>query len=193
MPDYSKGKIYKILNNIDDEFYIGSAVETIGQRMAKHRSGATRYSNLKVHNHMRNIGIDNFYIELIESYPCNSKEELNSKEGQYIREFGTLNMAVAGRTQSQYRQELKEDISERLKEKRSNNLQFFRERERTYRNSDLEKRREQQRNSYQTNREHILDKQSTVLCVCECGIEVKKHRISRHLKTQKHKQLLEQQ
>ena len=110
MPDYSKGKIYKILNNIDNELYIGSTVEPLGQRMAKHRFNAKGDSNLKVHNHMRNIGIDNFYIELIESYPCNSKEELNSKEGQYIREFGTLNMAVAGRTQSQYRQELKEDI-----------------------------------------------------------------------------------
>ena len=37
MPDYSKGKIYKILNTIDDEIYIGSTCETLGQRMSKHR------------------------------------------------------------------------------------------------------------------------------------------------------------
>jgi len=32
MPDYSKGKIYKILNNIDDDIYVGSTTETLGQK-----------------------------------------------------------------------------------------------------------------------------------------------------------------
>ena len=38
MPDYSKGKIYKILDSIDDEIYVGSTTETLGARMAKHRA-----------------------------------------------------------------------------------------------------------------------------------------------------------
>ena len=37
MTDYSKGKIYNILNTIDDNMYVGSTVETLGQKMAKHR------------------------------------------------------------------------------------------------------------------------------------------------------------
>ena len=70
MPDYQNGKIYKILNNIDGEIYVGSTIETLGQRMAKHRSEAKRTQN-KFYNHMNELGVENLYIELIENFPCN--------------------------------------------------------------------------------------------------------------------------
>ena len=56
MPDYAKGKIYKILNTIDDEMYVGSTVETLGQRMAKHRSDMKR-RQYKLYNHMNKLGV----------------------------------------------------------------------------------------------------------------------------------------
>jgi len=34
---------------------------------------------------MRDIGVEKFYIELIELFPCNSKEELVAREQYYIR------------------------------------------------------------------------------------------------------------
>jgi predicted GIY-YIG superfamily endonuclease len=37
MPDYSKAKIYKIVNNIDNEIYIGATIQPLSERMAKHR------------------------------------------------------------------------------------------------------------------------------------------------------------
>ena len=42
MPDYSKGNIYKILNSIDDETYVGSTIKTLSQRMAQHRLAVKR-------------------------------------------------------------------------------------------------------------------------------------------------------
>ena len=99
MPDYSKGKIYKILNNIDDEIYVGSTTETLGQRMAKHRAARKSKPQYKLYKHMNELGVDNFYIELIENYPCNDVYELRAREGYYIREIGTLNTKVAGRSQ----------------------------------------------------------------------------------------------
>ena len=50
MPDYSTGKIYKILNNIDDNVYVGSTVDTLGRRMAKHRSNMKRKPNTNYMN-----------------------------------------------------------------------------------------------------------------------------------------------
>ena len=50
MPDYSKGKIYKMLNTIDYEIYVGSTIETLGQRMAKHRSFVKKREDLKYIN-----------------------------------------------------------------------------------------------------------------------------------------------
>ena len=37
MPNYQKGKNYKILNNVDNEVYVGSTVELLSQRMTKRR------------------------------------------------------------------------------------------------------------------------------------------------------------
>lgn len=33
---------------------------------------------------MREIGFEHFKIELVERYPCNSKEELNIREQYYL-------------------------------------------------------------------------------------------------------------
>ena len=98
MPDYQHGKIYNILNNIDGEIYVGSTIETLGQRMAKHRSDAKRRPQYKLHKHMHELDVDNFYIELIDNYPCNDVYELRAGEGYYTREIGSLNKNVAGRT-----------------------------------------------------------------------------------------------
>ena len=94
MPDYSKGKIYKILNNIDDEIYVGSTIKTLSQRMASHRSLANFNPYNKLYKHMIDIGIDKFYIELVENYPCNNNDELRGKEGHVIRQCGTLNSRI---------------------------------------------------------------------------------------------------
>ena len=34
---------------------------------------------------MRELGVENFYIELIENFPCDTVEELRAREGHYIR------------------------------------------------------------------------------------------------------------
>ena len=46
---------------------------------------------------MIDVGVDNVYIELIEAFPCNTKEELLSKEGEWVRKIGTLNRNIEGR------------------------------------------------------------------------------------------------
>ena len=102
MPDYSKGKIYKILNNIDDEIYVGSTTETLGQRMAKHRRKMKTTPQYKLYSHMHKLGVSKFYIELIENYPCNDVYELRAREGHFIREIGTLNKKIEGRTRKEW-------------------------------------------------------------------------------------------
>ena len=59
---------------------------------------------------MQTIGRDNSYIELVEAFPCNNKEELRAIEGHYIRERGTLNHRISGRTNNEYREYNKEHV-----------------------------------------------------------------------------------
>ena len=98
------------MNDVDDTVYVGSTVVGLSDRKSKHRWEAKRNSKYKVHDHMRNVGVEHFYIELIENYPCNNIEELTAKEGEWIRAIGTLNQVVAGRTDKQYYDEHRERI-----------------------------------------------------------------------------------
>ena len=79
--DYSKSKIYKIINDIDDYVYIGSTTERLSSRMAKHRFDMKKpQNNGKIYQHMRKYGPKYFHIVLIRNYSCTSKEELVKEE-----------------------------------------------------------------------------------------------------------------
>ena len=108
MPDYSKAKICEIKNNIDDEVYVGSTCVPLGRRMTKRRYAAKHDETLSLYEKFKELGADLFYIELIEEYPCNSKQELLAREGYYIRERGTINKRIAGRTTRQWHEEHKD-------------------------------------------------------------------------------------
>ena len=54
---------------------------------------------------MNEIGIEHFYIELVEDYPCINKEHLNKGEGEHMRELGTLNTRVEQRTYNEWAKE----------------------------------------------------------------------------------------
>ena len=65
MLDYKYGKIYKILNNIDDECYVGSTTQPLCKRMAYHRGriNAKTATRIRLYNKIKELGIDNFYID----------------------------------------------------------------------------------------------------------------------------------
>jgi hypothetical protein len=115
--DYENGKIYCILNHINSEVYVGSTCSLLSKRMHGHKVKA-RYSmeaygsTAPIHKAMHELGHEHFYIELIESYPCKSKDELKAKEGQYIRERGSYNMTIAGRGWREYQQDNKAHLVE---------------------------------------------------------------------------------
>ena len=88
--NYARSKIYRIYSDLDElegQEYIGSTAEpTLARRMGKHRADAKSGKTSRLWSTMRQLGIENFYIELVEQYPCNSKDELRQRENQVIRE-----------------------------------------------------------------------------------------------------------
>ena len=64
----------------------------------------------------------NYHILLIESFPCNSRDELHSREGQIIIKYKhdceCVNMCIAGRSKKEYRLDNKEAIQEKNKQYR---------------------------------------------------------------------------
>ena len=154
--DYKNGKIYQILNNVNDDVYVGSTTQPLCKRLYKHKAD-TKRRNFKIHKLIREIGEDKFYIELIESYPCNSKEELNAREGHYIRERGTLNMKIAGRTDKAYYKDNKEHIDEYQKRYREANKEFFNHCKKQYYENNKEHIKSYKKQYHKDNQEHLKE------------------------------------
>ena len=76
MPNYNNGKVYKIVNNIDNMIYIGSTTCHLCSRMNVHRCNTRNNKNATLYKHMHKLGIRNFYIVLIENYSCSNKDQL---------------------------------------------------------------------------------------------------------------------
>ena len=104
---YNNAKIYYIWNIIDEEIYVGSTCQTLNQRMTKHRYDAKhRPDKMVITTKMNELGVGNFYIDLIEAYPCDDIKQLSRKEGEWIRKLGTLNTKVPGRTTTEFFREV---------------------------------------------------------------------------------------
>ena len=211
MPDYSQGKIYKILNSITNDTYIGSTTQLLCNRMKNHRNdhnnqNSTHY-NYKLYKCFREHGIEHFYIELVEKYPCSSKEELLAREGCWIRqECPSLNSQVAGRTSKQYYEDNKEKIKQMVKKYTENNKDHVLESKKAYYEKVKDtlsfklKRKEYAENhkqqiaeygkQYREDNKDKLKERREEQIQCECGCLISRPKIQRHRRSRKHEQLM---
>lgn len=181
MPDYSKGKIYTIRCLTDDNLiYVGSTIQPLYKRWNEHKCRSKTDINKLLYSF---IGDDwgNWYIELYELYPCNTKEELDRKEGEIIRLIGFLNVVVAGRTQKEYYKENKDDILVYHKTYHQINKEKINNYSKEWHNKNKEQQREYQREYRKNNKEKIT---------CECGCAISKINLVTHRKTQNHINLI---
>jgi group I intron endonuclease len=165
MPDYQKGKIYCLRNTVNDMVYVGSTTQLLCERMRLHRSDANKEkkSNVKVYKAFKDLGVEKFYIELLEDCPCDRKEQLLKREGEYIRKFDShkngYNEQVAGRTIKEYYENNKEIIKEKNKEYYENNKDIIIEKCKNYREANKEIISEKSKN-YREKNKGILNEKS---------------------------------
>jgi len=115
MPNYQDGQIYTIRCRTDNTLiYVGSTTMTLSRRMAYHRGNGK--INKTAFYTCVNGKWDDWYIELYEVYPCENKQELCKREGEIIREIGTLNSKISGRTGKEYGKERYENHREEILE-----------------------------------------------------------------------------
>lgn len=203
--DFSKGKIYKITNDFNDDVYIGSTCDTLVKRYSLHKASKNVENKMKrpLYDLMREIGTDRFRIELIEDCPCEDKYQLRQREGYWIRQMGTLNQLIAGRTNKEYNdehkeyrknyyEENKEEIIKKMKEYQEKHKELYQE----IKKKSAEKHKEEniirKKEWYENNKERI-SQNSKEIVKCECGYQIVKGALRIHLKTKKHINLLQQQ
>lgn len=163
--DYKNGKIYKIVDNAYTKMYIGSTTQPLCKRFWCHKSKYKKWLENKkykisAYDLFDEFSIENCKIELIENYECNSKEELEKKEGEHIKNNNCVNKYVAGRTQAEYYVDNKLKINEKNKLNKILNKDKYKEQQKEYRQKDV---------------------------ICECGNSYKQGSKSKHIKTNVHK------
>jgi len=142
MPDYQKGKIYKIWSPSNNLTYYGSTVQSLAQRLAKHQYNYKCFVNGDTKSSKKSfliIKYEDYKIELVENYPCNNVEQLRRREGEYIQSNECVNYQVAGRTKEEYREETKEAHREYTKIYNQEHREKIKERKRVYYQEHKEK------------------------------------------------------
>ena len=127
--NYQNSKIYKITDNTSNAVYIGSTCKTLQQRLKQHEANNKSYKAGKYPNFVTVFKIldnNDYKIELVESYPCATKQDLNIREGKIIKEYknnnlNIVNKNIAGITHKesvfQYYQKNKNEITEKARHK----------------------------------------------------------------------------
>ncbi len=86
---FKKGKVYKICSKTTDKVYVGSTIEALKTQMSYHLRDANNplsavYAILKY---------DDYYVELIEDYPCKNDQELRKREQYWMNKLNSVNRA----------------------------------------------------------------------------------------------------
>jgi hypothetical protein len=150
---YKNGKIYTIRYKNDDSLiYVGSTVQQLFKRWHQHKSRVNNeVYNTLVYIKIRETNIEDWYIELYEEFSCENKEQLNKREGEIIREIGTLNKLIAGRTPKEYVEDNKDKIKEWFIDNKDKMKQYYKE----YREKNKDKLLEKKKEYYEANK--LLD------------------------------------
>ena len=178
---YKRGKIYNIRCSYDDSLiYVGSTINTLAKRMYRHRSA----KKCSLYQYV-NGDWKNWYIELFEEYPCNNKQLLEKREGEVIREIGTINKSIAGRTPKEWYEDNREKIIEIQKEHYQVNREKITEYKKEYRQANKEKIAEKNKEYRQENKEKIAEQRKKIIKCDICGCESRINDLKRHQKSKK--------
>lgn len=112
------GKIYRIVCGVTKKVYIGSTSEPdLLSRLKTHENSYNRYKKhggtmLSSYEILKN---DNYNIELIEDYPCESNRELHIREGELQLLYRCINKNRAGRDSVGYYKDNREVVLNNVK------------------------------------------------------------------------------
>jgi hypothetical protein len=168
--NYANSKIYTIRSHQTQLFYIGSTRDELRKRLHSHKKCYDRWTKGGYHyvSSFDIIKYDDHYIELLENYPCENKNELTRREGQLIREnmVNVVNKNIAGRTNQEIQIEKKDIYNTSKKNWRENNKAKIK--------------------AHYAEIKEELKQLNSVIHICECGGKYTRQNKTRHLNTEKH-------
>ena len=194
--DYSNTIIYKLCckDITITEIYIGHTTD-MRKRKWGHKSSCNNETiksyNYYVYQFIRdNNGWDNWDMIEVERFEAIDGNDAKKRERYWIEELkATLNRQLPLRTKKEgkkvYYENNKENHKEYSKYYYENNKEKIIEKKKIYRNNNKEKIIENSKDYYENNKEKIKEK-----IECECGCKIRKSDLARHMKSQKHQEII---
>jgi hypothetical protein len=108
--NYQNSKIYKIYSTSLELTYYGSTTQPLNKRMYGHRKRNDGCTSKSL------IDAGDAVISLVESYPCDRKEELIARERYYIEGNECVNKRIPGRKRAEWYAENREKCAAYSKE-----------------------------------------------------------------------------
>ena len=183
---YNNSKVYKLINTVDDTFYIGSTCTSLSKRLNKHKTVAKRdvCKDTRLYSHLNKIGVENVKIILINEFYLDNKEQLLREENNYIEMYkndtNCLNSIRAYRSKDLNRE------YDRIRNKTENRKEMKKRIYEKNKETILEKCKEYREN----NKEKIKErKQKTYSCICGSENITFEHK-SRHERSKKHQNFI---
>ena len=106
MVNYQLGKVYELVCLTTGKRYIGSTTKRLlCMRLAEHVAYLTKTTSSTANQII--IG-GNYKINLLEAYPCNTKDELCAKEYEWINKLECVNIIKGFRTEERRKEYMKE-------------------------------------------------------------------------------------
>ena len=177
---YNNAKVCKLVNTVDETFYIGSTCNTLARRLGQHKTNARKEDNFenKAYNHLRKVGLENLKIILLNEFYLENKDQLLREENNYIEMYkndtNCLNSRFAIRDKEEY-----------YKEYRAKNRDKLIEKHKEYRENNKTKISEYGKLYRELNKEKIMQKYQ-----CTCGSTVRCDGKKDHENTIKHRNFL---
>lgn len=168
---YQQGKIYTIRSHQTPNFYIGSTCNPLYKRLYQHKIKYKYFLDGKEKKQISSFEIikfDDAYIELLEDFKCENKEQLNKREGELIRFYkdNVVNKIIQGRTKIDYINEKKNHIKEQKATYYLLNKERIDNKNKEYHTRNLDKEIKQN--------------------ICDCGGKYQTRDKNKHIKTKKH-------
>jgi hypothetical protein len=80
-----EAKVYKVINDVDDEIYVGATKECLSHRLGKYRTAMRKGDRKsKFMNHMKELGTEHFKIILLEEFKSSNIDQMKAKRQEWI-------------------------------------------------------------------------------------------------------------
>ena len=204
--NYENGKIYKLVNDINDNFYVGSTVNSLAKRKYWHRTKGSMMPGVKAI--YDEIGWDQLKIVLVENFPCDSNDELRQRERFWYDELKPdLNrqrpwVGVEEAKQEtkqrneQYQQDNVDKIKQQQKEYREANVDKIKQYQKQYQQDNKQQKMEYDAQYRKSNPDKIkqykkqyydkIKQQKKQSIECVCGVTIRNYCLPKHQQTPKH-------